>query len=192
MSAALKTDDYMYTYKMYCEMPDDGKRYEIIDGVPYMMAAPSRQHQAVQREIFGRLYVFLQGKPCEVFVAPFDVRLSLYRDFGDDAINVVQPDVMVFCDQSRLDEKGGTGAPDIAVEILSPSSAMNDRHRKFSLYERAEVKEYWIVDGANKTVEVFVLHEGKLNLHAFLLPGDRLASTVLSGFEFDVSSIFTG
>ena len=189
MAAARKLEDLIYTYKMYCEMPDDGNRYEIIDGVPYAMAAPGRRHQTVLREIFGRLFNYLQGKPCEVFVAPFDIRLALYGEPEDEEINVVQPDIVVFCDENKVDEKGGKGAPDIAIEILSPSSARNDRYRKHSIYEKAGVREYWIVDAANRTVEVFVLQDGKFALSALLQESDILTSTVLEGLEISLSDV---
>ena len=187
--AARKLEEPAYTYKMYCEMPDDGNRYEIIEGVPHMMAAPSNRHQAALGELFAKFHSSLQGKKCIVRLSPFDVRLSLYQDIGDNAINVVQPDLMVFCDRSMLDEKGAIGPPDIAVEILSPSSAKNDRYRKFKLYERAGVKEYWIVDVAHNTVEVFALQDGKFSLSALYHSGDCITSTVLEGLEIDVDAV---
>ena len=192
MSAAKKMDSCMYTYRDYCKMPDDGNRYEIIDGVPYMMAAPSFQHQAVLGILHVKLFLYLQDKPCNVYLSPFDVRLALYGEVGDDVINVVQPDLMVFCDKSKLDKKGGIGAPDIAIEIISPSSAKNDRYRKFNLYEKAGVREYWIVDGANETVEILTLQDGKFNLWALIQEGGTITSKVLEGLEIKVSDIFSG
>ena len=190
MSALRNTDELMYTYNMYCEMLDDDNRYEIIDGVPHMMAAPTEQHQAVLGEIYLRLRLFLQGKPCKVYLSPLDVRLAVYGETPGNEINVVQPDVMVFCDQNKVDDQGGIAAPDIAIEILSPSSAKNDRYRKFNLYAKAGVKEYWIVDGAHKTVEVFALAGEKFALSAFLQMGDVITSSVLEGLEIKVSDIF--
>ena len=190
MSAARNLHEDMYTYRRYCEELDDGNRYEIIDGVPYMMAAPFRRHQRILGDIYFRLRTFLQGKTCEVFVAPFDVRLAIYGEIGDDVINVVQPDIMVYCDESKHDERGGNDAPDIVIEILSPSSAKNDRNRKFNLYEKACVKEYWIVDGANKTIEIFALENGKFALKELLLTEDTITSSVLEGLEIKASDIF--
>ena len=180
----------MYTYHRYCAELDDSNRYEIIDGVPYLMAAPFRQHQEILGTIYFRLRTFLQGKNCDVYLAPFDVRLAIYGEIGDNVINVVQPDVMVFCDPDKLDERGAIAAPDIAIEILSPSSAQNDRYRKFNLYEKAGVKENWIVDGANKTVEIFAQENGKFTLRDFLLEKDNITSSVLEGLEIKVSDIF--
>ena len=190
MSAVRNLYEDMYTYRRYCEELDDSNRYEIIEGVPYLMAAPSDRHQAILGEIFARLHVFLRGKKCIVRISPYDVRLAIYGEFGDDVINVVQPDISVFCDKNKMDEKGGISAPDIAIEILSPSSAKNDRYRKLNLYEKAGVREYWIVDGANKTIEIFVLDNGKFVLKDFLLHEDTLTSSVLEGLEFKLSDIF--
>ena len=190
MSAARNLHEQMYTYRMYCEMEDDGNRYEIIDGVPYAMAAPSRQHQDVLREISVRLSIFLQGKECVVYMSPFDVRLAVYGEVGDNMINVVQPDVMVFCDSSKLDDKGAIAAPDIAIEILSPHSAKNDRYRKFNLYEKSGVREYWIVDLAHESAEIFANDNGRFRLWAFLQINDVISSTVFEDLEIKVSDIF--
>ena len=190
--AALKNyDEEMYTYQRYCDELDDGNRYEIIDGVPYMMAAPTRRHQRILGEMHFMFRTYLQGKSCEVYLSPFDVRLAIYGESKGDEINVVQPDVMVFCDERKLDDKGGIAAPDIAIEILSSSSAKNDRYRKFNLYEKAGVREYWIVDGANETIEIFILKDGKFDLYAFLQTEDVITSTVLEGLEIKVSDIFS-
>ena len=190
MAALRNYHEEMYTYQRYCDELDDGNRYEIIDGVPYLMAAPTRRHQKILGTIHARLFNYLQGKPCEVYLSPFDVRLAVYGETRDNEINVVQPDVMVFCDESKLDDKGGIAAPDIAIEILSPSSAKNDRYRKFNLYEKAGVREYWIVDGANETIEVLVLKAGKFTLGAFLQANDIITSTVLEGLEISMADVF--
>ncbi len=147
--------DERYTYADYCKW-DDGERWELIDGVAYAMSpAPNRMHQSVSGEIFGQLYEFLKGHPCKAFYAPFDVRLD--ADKEDDT--VVQPDIVVICDQSKLDDKGCKGAPDLVVEIVSPSSSRHDKVRKFNKYLVAGVKEYWIVDPGDKTVMVYFLQE---------------------------------
>ena len=190
MSAARNLYEDMYTYRRYCEELDDGNRSEIIDGVPYMMAEPLRQHQDILGELHFKLRQFLEDKKCKVYMSPFDVRLAIYGEVGDEVINVVQPDVMVFCDRNKLDDKGAIAAPDIAIEILSPSSMQNDRYRKFNIYEKAGVREYWIVDGANEVVEIFTLDDGKLMLKTFLQTEDVITSSVLEGLEINVSDIF--
>lgn len=142
-----------YTYTDYCAW-DDGKRWELIDGVAFeMQSAPSTLHQEVLIELAYQLKVFLKGKPCRLFPAPFDVRLN--ADDGDDT--VVQPDLAVICDDSKIDEKGCKGAPDFIIEIISPSSARHDRWTKYNLYRNTGVKEYWIVDPTAKTVTVNIL-----------------------------------
>ena len=171
-------------------MPDDGNRYEIIDGIPYLMAAPFEQHQAILGEIFYRLRLYLEGKRCDLRMSPYDVRLALYGEAEDEEINVVQPDIMVFCEKSKIDIKGAIAAPDIAIEILSPSSIKNDRYRKFKLYEKAGVKEYWIVDGSSKTVDVFVLEGEKFSLRELLSEEDVITSTVLEGLGIRLVDIF--
>ena len=190
MSAARNLFEQRYTYRMYCEMEDDGNRYEIIDGVPHMMAAPSLQHQRIIGDIFLRLRSFLHGKKCEVYFAPLDVRLAIYGEAGDDVINVVQPDVMVFCDPKKLDDNGAIAAPDIAIEVISPASAKNDRYRKFNLYEKAGVREYWIVDGAHEAVEIYVNENGKFIRYAFLQNEDVITSTIIKDLEIKASEIF--
>jgi len=191
MATALKnsqTDDY--TYSDYMQMPDDGNRWEIVHGVPYMMAAPSTKHQRASSKLSRRLGTFLEGRRCEVFTSPFDVRLPLYNEKDEDVTNIVQPDIVVYCNPSGFDEKGGKGAPDLVVEILSPSSAIMDRFRKFRLYELAGVKEYWIVDAESESVEVYV-HDGvKFSPKMHFGKGDRAASAVMEGFSVDVMDVF--
>ncbi len=152
----MRDDNKYYTYADYCEWYD-GERWELIDGVAYAMSpAPTPTHQSISREIVLQLAAFLQGKPCKVFYAPFDVRLDADKD--DDT--VVQPDIVVICDRSKIDKKGCKGAPDLIVEIVSPSSSRHDRLLKFNKYLESGVKEYWIVDPSDKTVMVFLLQEG--------------------------------
>lgn len=190
MSAAKHLHENLYTYRKYCEIDNDNNRYEIIDGVPYMMAAPSRQHQRILGRLFAILYNYLNDKPCEVFISPFDVRLAIYGEAEDDIVNVVQPDIVVYCDESKHNEKGGIAAPDIVIEILSPSSIKNDKYRKFNLYEKAGVKEYWIIDGANEAVEIFVLENGMFKRGAIWQTDDVFTSSVLEGLKIMASDIF--
>jgi Uma2 family endonuclease len=151
-----------YTYADYCTW-DDGERWELIEGVPYAMSpAPLRKHQRISVELLGQLHTFLKGKPCQVFHAPFDVRLNANEE--DDT--VVQPDIVVVCDASKLDERGCKGTPDLVIEILSPSTARIDKLLKFNVYERAGVREYWMVDPETETVQVFVFETGTIKVYA--------------------------
>ncbi|MCL2688604.1 MAG: Uma2 family endonuclease [Chitinispirillia bacterium] len=148
--------DELYTYADYCTW-EDGKRWELINGVAFeMQSAPSPLHQGILTELILQLGTFLKGKPCRLFPAPFDVRLN--ADDGDDT--VVQPDLAVICDNSKIDEKGGIGAPDFIIEIISPSTTRHDRWTKYNLYKTAGVREYWIVDPASRTITVNILDNG--------------------------------
>ena len=191
MALALRKEDTrVWTYRDYYNIPDDGNRYEIIDGELFMMAAPNRQHQGIISELVTRFSNYLRGKPCRVFPSPFDVRLAIYGEKGDDVINVVQPDVLVYCSRDKVDKKGGIAAPEIAIEVLSPWSKNMDRQRKLKLYEKAGVKEYWIVDGDNESVEVYVHNGVKFGPKTYYNISSIVTSTVFSDFEVSVSDIF--
>ena len=173
-----------YTYEDYCSWDDD-KRWELIDGFPYAMSAPNRKHQEISGNIFSLLHNFLKGNPCKVYAAPFDVRLN--ADTYDDT--VVQPDLLVVCDKSKLNNKGCTGAPDMVIEILSPSTAMLDRFLKFNQYLRAGIKEYWIVDPDSRTVSVYILKNGEYVAHAYG-NGEPIPVHVLKGCTIDMQEVF--
>ena len=172
-----------YTYTDYCTW-DDGERWELIDGVPYAMSpAPSRIHQEISGNLYGQFFNFLRNKPCKVYSAPFDVRIN--ADAEDDT--VVQPDLLVVCDHSKLDEKGGKGAPDLVIEILSPSSARHDKFLKFNCYQRAGVREYWMVDPDTKTVQVCILENGKYIASVY---DDSIPVEALPGCTIDLKDVF--
>ena len=151
--------DRGYTYADYASWDDD-KRWELIDGVAYAMSAPVTAHQAISGELFLQISSFLKGKPCRVFAAPYDIRLN--ADETDDT--VVQPDITVICDRAKIDEKGCKGAPDLVIEILSPSSARHDRLRKFHAYRKAGVPEYLIVDPDTRMAEACVMVDGHYSM----------------------------
>ena len=176
----------MYTYADYLYW-DDEERYEIIDGVAYMMAAPTATHQRISGELFGAIWEFLKGKSCEVFAAPFDVRLFPEEDNSD--ATVVQPDILVVCDPSKLaDGKACKGAPDLIIEILSASSTVIDRTVKAEVYLEAGVKEYWIVNPADLEILVNLLTNGK---YVATVYKDRVPSSVLPGLTIDLQTIKT-
>lgn len=137
---------------------DDDKRYELIDGVPYLMASPSVAHQEIVGEIYYQLKTYLKGKKCRVFISPLDVKLSGAID-NNEEFNVVQPDIMVVCDKDKITEKNIVGAPDLAIEILSPSNIRHDRMRKLKLYQKFGVREYWMVSIEEQNIMVLTLSE---------------------------------
>jgi len=153
-----------YTYSDYCTWGDD-ERWELIDGVPYNMSpAPTNAHQSISMSLSREFGVYLKGKACKVFHAPFDVRLNF--DKGDDT--VVQPDLSVICDPKKLENgKGCKGAPDLVIEILSPSTTKRDKMIKFNKYLDAGVREYWIVDGEVGLIEVYTLKDGAYQTAVF-------------------------
>ncbi|GAB6153123.1 Uma2 family endonuclease [Desulfosporosinus burensis] len=147
-----------YTYADYLTYPDD-ERWEIIDGVPYMQSAPTWQHQSISRELMLQFGEYLRNSQCQVFAAPFDLRLSDAEVADEDVTNVYQPDLVVICDKSKLKGTGYFGIPNLVIEILSPSTARTDRLLKFNMYEKFGVKEYWIVEPDMKLVSVFILQD---------------------------------
>ena len=160
MGLALRKQKH-YTYADYLTWPDDA-RYELIDGEAFLMApAPLIEHQEVAGEVFRQLANQLDGKPCRPYIAPVDVRLPR-KDEADAAIDtVVQPDVLVVCDPSKIDRRGVRGAPDWLLEVLSPSTAAHDQIAKRRTYERAGVREYWLVHPGDRTLTVYVLETGQ-------------------------------
>jgi len=176
-----------YTYADY-EKLGDGKRYELIDGVIYLMSpAPAPKHQKISGELFGQLWQFLRGKPCEVYHAPIDVCLNAG---GDNDKTVVQPDIIVICDNSKLDGKRCNGVPDMIIEILSPSTANCDIFVKFNKYLQAGVREYWIVNPENKLVRVCILNDGKYDITDYF-DTNTIPVHVLNGCHIDMKSIFS-
>ncbi|MDR0663586.1 MAG: Uma2 family endonuclease, partial [Spirochaetaceae bacterium] len=130
-----------FTYADYKDWElDAGERFELIDGIAYAMAAPNDSHQAISGEIFRQIANYLHGKPCKVRSAPYDVRLFYAEDESDDT--VVQPDISVICDEKKRGPEGCRGAPDLVVEVLSPSNTADETVRKFNLYMKAGVREY--------------------------------------------------
>lgn len=184
--------DERFTYGQYYEW-DDGERWELIDGVPYNMTpAPVRKHQGILIRVSSRIEEFLRGKPCKAYFAPFDVRLPDFSEQDDsDVPTVVQPDLVVICDEKKLDDRGCRGAPDLVLEILSPSTSRKDIGVKFSLYERHGVREYWIIHPAEESLMVFTLgDDGKYGRTQGYGRGDLAVSTVLEGLELNLEEVF--
>ena len=181
---ALQRDQH-YTYADY-EQWDDYPRCELINGVIYLMSAPSRIHQQISIALSSLLYNYLKGKTCEVFHAPFDVRLN----YDTDDNTVVQPDILVVCDMSKL-ENGKTcnGAPDFVIEILSPSTERHDAIKKLNLYLQAGVKEYWLVDPEHKLVATHRLIDNQY-VTSIYDAEDEILVMVLEGCTIRLSEVF--
>lgn len=156
MGLALK-DTQHHCYGDYLAWPDD-MRYELIDGIAYaMFPAPDLAHQEVVGEIYLQARLALQGKPCRAFIAPVDVRLPKQDEADERVDTVVQPDVMVVCDSSKLDRRGIRGAPDWVVEVLSLSTSSHDQIKKRTIYERHGVGEYWLIHPIDRVLTVYSL-----------------------------------
>jgi len=182
-----------YTYQDYLLWPDY-ERWEIIDGAAYNLTlTPSRRHQEVSLELFKQISACLDGQPSKIFYAPFDVRLPEIGQKDEDASNVVQPDLLVVCDMAKLDDKGCIGAPDLIIEILSPSTAAKDYIKKLDLYEKSGVKEYWIVHPADNIVMVYLRGENSQygRPKIFAAQGEAKIS-VLENCIIDLKLVFTG
>jgi len=181
-----KLEGKYYTYADYANW-DDGIRYELIDGSAYMMSpAPLRTHQEIIGELHVQIKQFLRGKQCKVYLLPFDVRLNAHEN--DDI--VVQPDLVIICDKSKLDKNGCVGAPDMAIEILSPSSARMDKLIKFQKYLKYGVREYWIVDPDSKTVQAHVLVNGNYITNVYA-DTDEAPIRILDGCVINLQDVFS-
>ena len=174
------------TYDDLRLFPNDGKRHELIDGDHIMTPAPKTNHQNVSGNLFALLHAFVrQHNLGRVFAAPFDV---VFSDF-----DVTEPD-LIFISRERekiLTEDNARGAPDLIVEILSPSTAEIDRKVKFSLYEKYGVREYWIITPDAEIVQIFALHSGGYELLGNFSGKQELHSKVLSEFSCRAEELFT-
>ncbi len=192
MSPLAQKIEKKFTYKDYYGWKDD-ERWELIDGIAYNMSpAPSRSHQNLLLKLARIFADFLDDKECEINIAPFDVRLPDTDNAEDDKIfTVVQPDILVVCDLSKLDDRGCKGAPDLIIEILSPSTAAKDLKIKRDLYERHGVKEYWLVHPTDKMVLIYHLGSDEQYTKAIIYAEeDIIKSQVLEGLAVNLIDIF--
>ena len=168
-------------------------RYELYDGQPVALASPTTSHQLVSMALSAQLYNYLKDKKCKVFTAPYDVRLfEQDGDSPEDVYWVLQPDISVVCDPSKLDRQGCKGAPDLIIEILSPTTHRHDRLTKYNLYQRAGVQEYWIVDPDAQVVLVHTLEEGQYHSPVAYNATATVPVGVLEGCSIELPPIFSG
>lgn len=178
-----------YTYAEYAAFGEanPNERYELIDGVIYLMsAAPSRAHQTTSIRLATQLSNFLKGKSCDVFHAPFDVCLNAK---GDKDKTTVQPDILVVCDKNKLDDKRCNGAPDFIIEILSLSNKKHDLITKYNAYLKAGVREFWIIDPDEKIVFVYILENDKYICQTYD-ETSIISVHVLEGCTLDMNEVF--
>ena len=161
--AETRTEKTTYTYSDYLSWDDEF--CELVDGMMVASPSPVTSHQRVCRNLFVRLDRFLEGKPGEVFFAPYSVRLDPRKDLSDRTVLV--PDIIVVLDPEKIDERGCNGAPDFVAEVLSPSNINHDRVVKFDKYLRGGVREYWIIDPSARTVQACVLENDEYKITVY-------------------------
>lgn len=181
-----------YSYADYLKWQLE-ERVELIKGKIFKMSqAPARRHQRISGRFHAALFNFLDNTTCQVYHAPFDVRLTPRKsDTTNKIYQVVQPDIYVICDTTKLDDKGCIGAPDWIIEILSPGNSQVEMKNKFEVYQENGVKEYWLAEPTTETIFVYVLNnEGQyIGLHPFTT-ADVMTSHVLPDFKLTVADIF--
>ncbi|MDR3335149.1 MAG: Uma2 family endonuclease [Treponema sp.] len=186
--AAMAKEELFYTYAGYKEWElAPGERYELIDGVAYAMAAPNAYHQAILMELSRQTANYLHGKPCKVYPAPYDVRLFYEEDESDDT--VVQPDITVVCDARKRGPEGCRGSPDLVVEIVSLSNTADEMERKFELYCRAGVREYWVVYPKTKSLHVHLFENSAITTRIYGTK-DTVRVNSLPGLEIALEPVF--
>ena len=190
MSDALRADEYedndRYTYADYLKWPGT-ERYQLINGEAFMMASPSVAHQAILMGLSSKFDIWLQGKPCKVFAAPLDVRLFPKKDNSDNT--VLQPDLLVVCDNKKLSKGSVDGPPDLVVEIISPSNTHSRLFHKFQYYLEAGVREYWIIDPAEKKVHVHIYDNGRY-ITSIYEDNACVPVTILQGLEIPLEDLW--
>lgn len=185
-------DSRRHSYREYRTWPED-VRYELIDGVAYAMSpAPARVHQRLAFELARQIADALEGAPCEVNVAPFDVRLPDADEADDDITTVLQPDITVVCDAAKLDTAGCRGAPDWIIEVLSPYTAAHDQTVKLAAFERHGVRECWLVHPTDRVVHVYTLSDGAYGRPAIHELQGQLVSAAVPAVDIDWAGVLAG
>lgn len=182
------------SYEEYLELVySSDQRYELIDGVVYLLASPSFNHQIVVSEIAYRFHSFFKNKRCRSLTAPLDVRLFGFATKFEEDPNVVQPDLVVICDSDKVNDTGDKymGTPTLIVEVLSPTTRGKDQATKLNLYMRSGVSEYWVVDFHKKIVSQYTFTaERDLDSMTTLQKNDTIVSAVFAGLEIKLAEIF--
>jgi Uma2 family endonuclease len=178
-----------YSYADYLKWTMD-EMVEIIKGRVYKLSAPKRVHQTISIRISSKIFNLLEGQKCKVYSAPFDVRLPVKSRKNEDIFTVVQPDICVICDPTKLDDAGCIGAPDLIIEILSKGNNKKELQNKYEVYEESGVKEYWIVAPEGQFMQVNSLVNGKYQPSKLLTLGDEIITPILPGFILNLDEVF--
>ena len=179
-----------YTYADYLQWRFN-ERVELFKGKIFKISpAPNRSHQHISLRVTRKLDNFFVATKCNLYVAPFDVRLVKTRSNDEKVVTVVQPDLCVICDENKLDEKGCNGSPDLIVEILSPGNSKKEMGIKFDMYEENGVKEYWIVEPTEKAIFIYSLQNEKFIGLKPLTEDDKMKSILFPDLIFDIKDIF--
>ena len=182
----LQRDTHYHTYADYLTW---SATYgdELIDGTAYVREppSPSFSHQGIVGELHRQIANALKGKPCRVCIAPLDVRLPKSTEEDDKIDTVVQPDVFIVCDLQKIDARGLRGAPDWIAEVLSPGTARHDRLRKLPVYERAGVREAWLIDPVKRTLSLYRLEAGHYGPVSVLELKGQTQLTAVPGVSID-------
>ena len=178
----------LYTYAEYLLWQFE-ERVELLKGKLFKMSAPSPAHQVVQSNLNIELGLYFRNQKCQIYPAPFDVRLPAKGETGDAIHTVVQPDLCVVCDRTKIDSRGCIGAPDLVIEIISPGNSKKELKQKFKLYEEAGVREYWVIHPTEEYVIVNVLEN---NHYKTLSPivDDQVHSVIFPTLKVHTKEIF--
>jgi Uma2 family endonuclease len=174
-----------YTFKDYLSWKFS-ERVELLKGyIAHMSPAPTSRHQEISSNLHGSLWFYLKKKSCKVYAAPFDVYLPSIKGDGE---TVVQPDLCVICDTSKIKKQGCVGSPDLIIEILSLGNSRKEMSAKFQIYEQAGVREYWVVFPYEQVIQQYILQEDKF--HSLPISEKTIKSFILEDFEVDIDTIF--
>lgn len=190
-AAEYQTREGWVTYEEFLELTEASEqRFELIDGVVYNLAAPFYGHQHAVGEIHGTFYIWFKEKKCSPLTSPFDVTLIK----SEDNICVVQPDILVICDNDKIDKEGRyKGVPTLVVEVLSDSTRSKDMLKKLDLYRQCGVREYWLVDPKNKLVHVYILDKNEIIDNMVFQKGSQeyAESAYFSGLKVALADVFS-
>ena len=179
---ALPDYERLYTVEDYLSW-DESFKAELYEGALVVAFSPTHRHQGISGEIYGQIWQFLKGKQCKAFPAPFSVKLF------ENEETVFVPDIVVICDESKLGGHIFNGAPDMVIEILSPSTARLDKKLKYQKYQKAGVKEYWIVDPELNLLEANVMNSERYTTMIYD-ENDKAPVHILDGFEINLADVF--